>query len=122
MLLCPSFAYISLCYWPLYYIALIWHSWKYQLDRKQLVFGAYISIISLVLWFIFQRRELKRFYERAEVEAKERKAVEKEIELTNVLNLQQNVIVIVSEEEQAIQCDDSAQPRSDQPTVEFSNL
>ena len=53
----------------------------------------------MVFWFIFQRRELKRFYERAEVLEKERKAVEKEVELTNVLNLQQDVIVIVSDEE-----------------------
>ena len=62
----------------------------------------------MVLWFIFQRRELKRFYERAEVLMKERKAVEKEVELTNVLNLNQDVIVIVSDEVKPfIQQDDS---------------
>ena len=53
---------------------------------------------------------------------KERKAVEKEIELTNVMNLQQDVIVIVrNEDEQRIE-DDSVQPFSQNPKIEFSNL
>ena len=51
-------------------------------------FGIYIASCCIVLWFIYQRRELKRFYEKIEAEEKEYKAAEKEIELTNVLNLQ----------------------------------
>ena len=53
-----------------------------------MIFGIYVSAFCIVIWFIFQRRELKRFYEKSVAEENERKAVEKEVELTNVLNLQ----------------------------------
>ena len=42
---------------------------------------------------------MKRFFEKVDVEDRERKAVEKEVELTNVLNLLQDAVVIFSTED-----------------------
>ena len=74
---------------------------RHDLPKSRLI----ISLLSVVFgfsgWFIFQRRELKRFYERQDAEEKELKAVEREVELTNVLNLQHDVVVIYSSDELA---------------------
>ena len=47
----------------------------------------YIIVYFLYFWYIYQRRELKRYFEKVDAEERERKAIEKEVELTNVLNL-----------------------------------
>ena len=53
-----------------------------------MLLGLYVSVLCFVYWYIYQQRELKRFYEKAEAEAREQKAVEKEVDFTNTLNLQ----------------------------------
>ena len=51
----------------------------------------------MTLWYLLHQRELKRFYEQQDAEKKEVKALTKEIEVTNVLNLQQNAVIICSQ-------------------------
>ena len=60
-------------------------------------------------WYLLQKRELKRFYQQQDAEKKEIKATTKEIETTNVLNLQQNAVIIFSRE------DDNASPEEIEP-------
>ena len=52
-----------------------------------------------IFWYILQRRELKRFYEQQDAKNKETKATEKEVELTNVLNLHQDVVIVYTTED-----------------------
>ena len=53
---------------------------------------------------------------------KEAKAIEKEVELTNVLNLQQDVVVIVStKESEYIDREDQCQDRDKSIVIEFAN-
>ena len=51
----------------------------------------------VTFWYLLQQRELKRFYEQQKAVGKEIKAVKKEIEVTNVLNLQKNAVIIFSQ-------------------------
>ena len=77
----------------------------------------------MVFWYIYQKRELKRFYEKERAEFRENKAIEKEVELENVLNLQQDAVVIFSQEQcQQLAANDSVQPPLIQNQIEFSNL
>ena len=69
------------------------------MPKQRLLHGVLFIFIGFSGWFIFQRRELKRFYEQEDAEAKETKAVEKEVELTNILDLSQDVVVIFSSDE-----------------------
>lgn len=48
-------------------------------------------------WYLLHKRELKRFYQKEDAEKKEVKAMNKEVEVTNVLSLQQNAVIIFSE-------------------------
>ena len=57
-----------------------------------------ILSVSMTFWYLLQKRELKRWYQQQSAEKKELKAVEKEVDITNVLNLQQNAILIISED------------------------
>ena len=41
----------------------------------------------MTFWYLLQKRELKRWYQQQSAEKKELKAVEKEVDITNVLNL-----------------------------------
>ena len=50
----------------------------------------------VTFWYLLHKRELKRFYQQQDAEKKEIKATTKEIETTNVLNLQQNAVIIFS--------------------------
>ena len=74
---------------------------RHDLPKSRLIHGPFFMMFVSIGWFIFQRRELKRFYERQDAEEKEQKAVEREVELTNVLNLQHDVVVIYSSEQLA---------------------
>ena len=75
----------------------------------------------IVFWYIFQKRELKRFYEQQDARRKEVKATEKEEELTNVLNLHQDVVVVYTTEEVIIQHGNDATSRDLDLSIEFSN-
>ena len=57
-----------------------------------------ILSVSMTFWYLLQKRELTRFYQQQNAEKKELKAVKKEVDITNVLNLQQNAILIISED------------------------
>ena len=70
----------------------------HEVERVIIPHTLLITIVNACFWYIFQKRELKRFYEKQNAEVKEKKAVEKEVELTNVLNLQQDVVAIFSTE------------------------
>ena len=58
-------------------------------------------------WYIFQKLYLKCFCRELDSEKKEIKAVTKEVEVTNVLNLQQDAVIIFSTE------DDKRHPAND---------
>ena len=75
----------------------------------------------LILWFILQKRELKRFYEQQDAKRKEVKATQKEVELTNVLNLHQDVVVVFTTEELLIENADDVSSRELDLRIEFSN-
>ena len=57
-----------------------------------------ILSVSMTFWYLLQKRELRRWYQQQSAEKKELKAVKKEVDITNVLNLQQNAILIISED------------------------
>ena len=75
----------------------------------------------LILWFILQKRELKRFYEQQDAKRKEVKATQKEVELTNVLNSHQDVVVVFTTEELLIENADDVSSRELDLRIEFSN-
>ena len=54
-------------------------------------------IAYVMFWYLLHKRELKRFYEQQTAVDKEIKAVKKETEVTNVLNLQKNAVIIFSQ-------------------------
>ena len=55
-----------------------------------------ILSVSMTFWYLLQKRELRRWYQQQSAEKKELKAVKKEVDITNVLNLQQNAILIIN--------------------------
>ena len=54
-------------------------------------------IAYVMFWYLLHQRELKRFYEQQTAVSKEMKAVKKEVEVTNVLNLQKNAVIIFNQ-------------------------
>ena len=55
--------------------------------EPDLKFAFFIVLISSTFWYLLQKRELKRFYQQLDAENKEIRAVRKEVDVTNVLNL-----------------------------------
>ena len=47
----------------------------------------YSSLVVFTFWYILQTRELKRFFQQEEAKKKEVKAISKEVDVSNVLNL-----------------------------------
>ena len=99
LLLAPSFHFV------LYYVGIFSISFSFVVLRhtaeKQELFGFGLLMIMafVTFWYLFHKRELKRFYQQQDAERKEIKALNKEIEVTNVLNLQQNAVIIFSEDD-----------------------
>ena len=56
--------------------------------------------IGLLVFYILQRRELKRFFEQQVAIKKEKKAFKKEQQITTVLNSQSDAIVVVNQRKQ----------------------
>ena len=54
-------------------------------------------IFRITYWYIFQKRELKRFYQQQSIEKKVEMAVTKEKQITNVLNLHRDAVIIFHE-------------------------
>ena len=97
LLLAPSFHFV-LFYLVGYVIAILFLVFRYYEGGSSFVgFGAQIAITLTMSWYLLHKRELKRFYQKEDAEKKEAKAVTKEIEVTNVLGLQQNAVIIFSE-------------------------
>ena len=96
LLLTPSIEYLLFCYGLCYIITISFCVLRFKLEGRLILnmFGWLIGI--LIFWFILQKRELKRFYEQQDAKSKEIKATEKEVELTNVLNLHQDVVIVYS--------------------------
>ena len=55
--------------------------------ESNLRFAFFIVLISSTFWYLLQKRELKRFFQQLDAENKEIRAVRKEVDVTNVLNL-----------------------------------
>ena len=70
-----------------------------------------------MFWYLFQLRELKRFFQQQEAEFLKDKAVMKEVDLTNVLNLQQNAVIIYSQ----VESDTDNALNDGFPNIEFAN-
>ena len=102
LLLTPSIDYILFYYAPCYMITLGICVFRFDLERRVLLnmFGWLIGMV--IFWLILQKRELKRFYEQQDAKTKETKASEKEVELTNVLNLHQDVVIVYATEESKV--------------------
>ena len=120
LLLAPSIDYVLFCYLPCSVTTLIICVFRYSLDRKLLLNTPLYLLAMVVFWYILQMRELKRFFEQQDAKSKEIKATEKEVELTNVLNLHQDVVVIYTAEETQIENLDET-PRDLDLNIEFSN-
>ena len=93
---------------------------------KWLVNWLLVTFGIFFFWFIFQKRELKRFRQMSEAEEKEKEAIDESNQFTNVLNLQQDAIIIYSFEDELRFYDDSASTRANQSqidrmSIEFSN-
>ena len=63
LLLTPSIEYILFCYAPLCLATTVYCTIRHSLSFWSIQGPALCSIIVFVLWYIFQRRELRRFYE-----------------------------------------------------------
>ena len=98
MLLTPTISHGFLLYLPLHVLTILFMYIRQSVKKAELTQAAYACTCLVVFWYIYQKRELKRFYEKERAELKENKAIEKEVELENVLNLQQDAVVIFSSE------------------------
>ena len=79
-------------------------------------------IAYVMFWYLLHQRELKRFYEQQNAVSKEIKAVKKETEVTNVLNLQKNAVIIFSQSNDS-EIESSADAQlQETPTIEFANF
>ena len=87
LLLAPSIEYICYVYAPLHSTSVIFCVVRHSLEKKVIMGALFTQFALLSFWYILQKRELKRFFEQQNVKEKEVKATEKEVELTNVLNL-----------------------------------
>ena len=76
----------------------------------------------VTFWYLLQQRELKRFYEQQKAVGKEIKAVKKEIEVTNVLNLQKNAVIIFSQPEVSEIKVGTEACSQETPKIEFANF
>ena len=86
--LAPSIFFL-LFYAAVYLIAITTVVLQSYEERKVFLQFGYLMIIAYVtFWYLLHQRELKRFYEQQKAVGNEIKAVTKEIEVTNVLNLQ----------------------------------
>ena len=66
-------------------------------ERTTLITIAVISVAFVsTFYYIYQKRELKRFFQQQDCIRKEAKAVNKQRQVTSVLDLQQNAILIAS--------------------------
>ena len=63
LLLAPSIDYILFCYAPCALLTTVFIVFRYSLSKKQIVSSSSVVIGAIVFWYIFQKRELKRFYE-----------------------------------------------------------
>ena len=123
LLLTPSISYGCFLYLPFHYLSILIMTIRDDVEKGQLIQAAYASVSCIVFWYIYQKRELKRFFEQEKAELKETKAVEKEVELRHVLNLQQDAVVIFStEEKEQVLAHDSVQPPLIPHRIEFSNM
>jgi hypothetical protein len=97
LLLAPSIHFV-LFYLVVYVIEILYVVFRYYDGGSSFVgFGAQVAITFTMSWYLLHKRELKRFYQKEDAEKKETKAMTKEIEVTNVLSLQQNAVIIFSE-------------------------
>ena len=86
--LAPSIFFV-LFYAAVYLAAITTVFFRHYEGRKEFLQFGYLMLIAFVtFWYFLHQRELKRFYEQQKAVGKEIKAVKKEIEVTNVLNLQ----------------------------------
>lgn len=96
LLLAPTINFM-LIYTIFYGISVLYVVYRHMRDDWTMFgFGVLLIILWGTFWYLLQARELKRFYQQQDAEKKEIKAVTREIEVTNVLNLQQNAIIIFS--------------------------
>ena len=79
-------------------------------------------IAFVTLWYLLHQRELKRFYEQQKAVGKEIKAVKKEIEVTNVLNLQKNAVIIFSQPDLTEIKVGTEVCSQETPKIEFANF
>ena len=99
LLLAPSFHFV-LFYIGTFSITFSFVVMRYTKEKQELFgFGLLMIMAFVTFWYLFHKRELKRFYQQQDAERKEIKAMNKEIEVTNVLNLQQNAVIIFSEDD-----------------------
>ena len=112
LLLAPSISfmllYVITWFVGITYITIL----QYEETAEIIGFAVILMILWGTFWYILQARELKRFYQQQDAEEKGIQAVNKEIEITNVLNLQQNAVIIFSPTEED----------SNLPKIEFANI
>ena len=88
LLLAPS-VYFVVSYAIVYSFSIVFIVSRHYKEQPVILgFGVQMIITFVTFWYLLQKRELKRFYQQQDSEKKEIKATTKEIETTNVLNLQ----------------------------------
>ena len=88
LLLAPTIWHVLLIYTPCFILSIIFFINRHS-EFEELFIGVafYMILVLITFWYIFQKRELKRFYQQEEASQVAKKAVAKEVEVTNVLNL-----------------------------------
>ena len=120
--LAPSIFFV-LFYAAVYLIAITTVFFRYYKERQEFIQFSYLLLVAFVtFWYLLHQRELKRFYEQQKAVAKEIKAVKKEKEVTNVLNLQKNAVIIFSQSYDSEIKVGSEASSQQTPTIEFANF
>ena len=88
LILAPSMSYM-LFYSVIFYLNIAQTIERFVKDEAVDYHVIWVMLVFFLFsfWFIFQKRELKRFYQKYDAEKKERDAVDNSNQLTNVLNL-----------------------------------
>ena len=63
LLLAPSIDYILFCYAPCVILTTVFCVFRLSLDKKAMITAVAWVFAGIVFFYIFQKRELKRFYE-----------------------------------------------------------
>ena len=123
LLLAPSIWHVVLVYVPGFIIMIIHFIHRHsEFEDLFIIVAFYMIIVLVTFWYIFQRRELKRFYQQEEAIERAKKAQAKEVEVTNVLNKQDDAVIIYSKKTDVENFNLNASDESNLPENELEQL